>query len=278
MKKFIRWIFYLIILALFIRAFFLGAVYIPTSSMEDTLYPGDFIIVNIAAYNLSTPREIPILGLSIPSLNIFSTGKPEINELIVFRFPEINSGDALYKNFDIIKRIVALPGDTLQIINKKIFVNGKEINLPETFSRNYENFKPEGEEDKGIFYSGTGWNSDNYGPIRIPAMGDTIKINNDNIDAWKPLIVYEYEENVVRREGSVITVDNKPVRSYVVKKNQYFVIGDNFNYSRDSRYFGFVNEDMILSKAMFIYLSVDYAKSESDFFSKIRWNRIFKGM
>ena len=235
MKKFISWIFYLIILALFIRAFFLGAVYIPTSSMEDTLYPGDFIIVNIAAYKLSTPREIPILGLSIPSLNIFSTGKPEINELIVFRFPEINSGDALYKNFDIIKRIVALPGDTLQIINKKIFVNDKEINLPETFSRNYENFKPEGEEDERIFYSGTGWNSDNYGPIRIPAMGDTIKINNDNINAWKPLIVYEYEENVVRREGSVITIDNKPVRNYVVKKNQYFVIGDNFNYSRDSR-------------------------------------------
>jgi signal peptidase I len=278
MKKLIRLIFFLVILAIFIRAFFLGAFRIPTSSMADTLYPGDFIIVNIAGYKLSTPSQIPILGLSIPSLNIFNTGKPEINDLIVFNFPEINSGDAVYNTFNIIKRVVALPGDTLQIINKKIFVNGKEINLPETARCSFENFKQMGQEDDGIFYSGTGWNSDNYGTVVVPAAGDTININNDNLDVWKRLIVYEYEKKVVRKEGSVITIADKPVRNYVVKKNHYFVIGDNFNNSRDSRYFGFVNEDMILGKAMFIYLSIDNAKSGDGFFSRIRWNRIFKGM
>jgi signal peptidase I len=271
-------VFYFVILAIFIRAFFLGAVQIPTSSMADTLYPGDFIIINIAAYKLSTPRQIPLLGTFIPSLNIFNTGNPETNDLIVFRFPSVNSGDAVYNTFNIIKRIVALPGDTLLIINKKIFINGKKINLPETLLRSFENIKPTGQEDEGIFYAGTGWNSDNYGPLRIPALGDTININTDNIDIWKSLIVYEYEEKVVRKEGSVITIDDKPVRNYVVKKDHYFVIGDNFNNSRDSRYFGFVNEDMILGKAMFIYLSIDPAKSVSDFFSKIRWKRIFKGM
>jgi signal peptidase I len=76
MKKFIRLIFYLTILAIFLRAFILDAFRIPTSSMADTLYPGDFIIVNLSAYNLNTPRQIPILGLSIPSVNIFNTGKP----------------------------------------------------------------------------------------------------------------------------------------------------------------------------------------------------------
>jgi signal peptidase I len=278
MKKFIRLIFYLIILAIFLRAFIVGAFRIPTSSMADTLYPGDFIIVNIAAYNLNTPRQIPILGLSIPSVNIFNTGKPEINELIVFKFPAINSDDAVYNRTNLIKRIVALPGDTLQIINKMIFVNGMKINLPETVRRNFENIKPTSKEDEGIFYSGTGWNSDNYGPVRVPAAGETIKINTDNIEIWKRLIVYEYEEKVVRKEGSVITIDDKPVRNYVIKKNHYFVIGDNFNNSRDSRYFGFVNEDMILGKAMFIYLSIDPAKSGSDFLSKIRWKRIFIGM
>jgi len=278
MKKIIRLIFYFVILAIFIRAFFLGAVRIPTSSMADTLLPGDFIIINLAAYKFSTLGQVPILGVHIPSANIFSTGKPEINELIVFKFPAINSGDAVYNTFNIIKRIVALPGDTLQIINKMIFVNGEEINLPETFHRSFENIKPTGQEDDGIFYGGTGWNSDNYGPVRVPAVGDTININTDNIDIWKRLIVYEYEEKVVRKEGSVITIDDKPVRNYVVKKNHYFVIGDNFNNSRDSRYFGFVNEDMILGKAMFIYLSINPAESGSGFFSKIRWERIFKGM
>ncbi len=246
--------------------------------MADTLYPGDFIIVNLSAYNLNTPRQIPILGLSIPSVNIFNTGKPEINDLIVFKFPAINPVDVVYNNINLIKRIVALPGDTLQIINKKIFINGKKINLPETVRLSFENIKPKGKEDEDIFYSGTGWNSDNYGPVRVPAVGDTININTDNIDVWKRLIVDEYEEKVVREEGSVITIDDKPVRNYVIKKNHYFVIGDNFNNSRDSRYFGFVNEDMILGKAMFIYLSIDPAKTESDFISKIRWKRIFKGM
>ena len=278
MKKFILLLFFLIILAIVLRAFILDAFRIPTSSMADTLYPGDFIIVNLAAYKLNTPREIPILGLSIPSVNIFDTGKPEINDLIVFKFPAINSDDAVYNNINLIKRIVALPGDTLQIINKKIFINRKEINLPETARHGFENIKPKGKEDEGIFYSGTGWNSDNYGPVRVPAMEDTIKFNTDNIEIWKRLIVYEYEKKVVRKEGSVITIDDKPVRNYVIKKNHYFVIGDNFNNSHDSRYFGFVNEDMILGKAMFIYLSIDPAKSGSDFISKIRWKRIFRGM
>ncbi|MCH8032236.1 MAG: signal peptidase I [Bacteroidetes bacterium] len=278
MKKFIRLIFFLIILAIVLRAFIIDAFRIPTSSMADTLYPGDFIIVNLAAYKLNTPREIPILGLSIPSINIFDTGKPEINDLIVFKFPVINSDDAVYNNINLIKRIVALPGDTLQIINKKIFINRKEINLPETARHGFENIKPKGKEDEGIFYSGTGWNSDNYGPVRVPAMEDTIKFNTDIIEIWKRLIVYEYEKKVVRKEGSVITINDKPVRNYVIKKNHYFVIGDNFNNSHDSRYFGFVNEDMILGKAMFIYLSIDPAKSGSDFISKIRWKRIFRGM
>jgi signal peptidase I len=277
-KKIIRLILFLVILAIFIRSFFLGAFSIPTLSMANTLYPGDFIIVNIAAYKFSTPRQIPILGLSIPSLNIFNTGEPEINDLIVFKFPEINSGDAVFNTFNIVKRIIALPGDTLQIINKKIFVNGKEIKLPESARCSFEYIKPVGKEDDGIFYSSTGWNSDNYGPVRVPAVGDTLNISTDNIDVWKQLIVYEYEEKVVREEGSVITIADKPVRYYVVKKNHYFVIGDNFNNSRDSRYFGFVNEDMILGRAMFIYLSIDQAKSSDGFFSRIRWNRIFKGM
>jgi len=278
MKKFIRLIFYLIILAIFLRVFILDAFRIPTSSMADTLYPGDFIIVNLSAYNLNTPRQIPILGLSIPSVNIFSTGKSEINDLIVFKFPAINSEDGVYSNINLIKRIVALPGDTLQIINKKIFINGKKINLPKTVRLSFENIKPKGKEDEGIFYSGTGWNSDNYGPVIVPGVGDTVNINTNNIEIWKRLIVYEYEEKVVRKEGSVITIDDEPVRNYVIRKNHYFVIGDNFNNSRDSRYFGLVNEDMILGKAMFIYLSIDPAKSGSDFISKIRWKRIFKGM
>ncbi|MCH6573601.1 MAG: hypothetical protein IH795_00125, partial [Bacteroidetes bacterium] len=63
--------------------------------------------------------------------------------------------------------------------------------MPATVSRSYKDIKIKGKEDKGIFYDGSGWNSDNFGPIIIPAKGDTIQINPANINIWKQLIVFE---------------------------------------------------------------------------------------
>jgi signal peptidase I len=246
--------------------------------MANSLLPGDFIIVNLAAFKIKTPGHFPILGFPIPSLNLFNTGEPDINEVVLFSFPAVyNNIDPLFST-SIVKRIAAGPGDTLQIINKRIYVNSNELELPESVLRSFNNIKHEGKEDEGIYYSGSEWNDHNYGPIIIPAKGDTIQINPENIHIWKQLIVFEYEEKVVREEGSVITIEGKPQREYVVKKNQYFVIGDNFSNSRDSRHFGFINEDMIMGKAMFIYWSVNRIKSAGGIFSGIRWDRIFRGI
>ena len=244
--------------------------------MANTLLPGDFIIVNLAAYKIKTPGYFPILGFPIPSLNLFNTGNPKISDVVLFRFPDVNN-EPFYST-SIVKRIAAGPGDTLQIIDKRIYVNGSELKLPESAVRSFNNIKPKAKEDEGIYYFGSGWNNDNYGPIRIPAKGDTIQISLENIHIWKQLIVFEYEEKVVREEGSVVTVEGKPVRDYIVKKNHYFVLGDNFNNSRDSRYLGFINEDMIMGEAMFIYWSVNRAKSGNGIFSGIRWGRIFSGI
>ncbi|GMR25146.1 MAG: signal peptidase I [Ignavibacteria bacterium] len=246
--------------------------------MANTLLSGDFIIVNLAAYKINLPAQIPLLGIPFYQLDLFNTGNPMINDLVVFRFPSFYSDENSYYGTNLIKRIVAGPGDTLQIINKKIFVNRREINFPPTVIRNYMDVKIKGKEDEGIFYDGSGWNSDNYGPIIIPAKGDTIQINPANINIWKQLIVFEYMRKVVREEGSVITIDDKYVREYIIQKKQYFVIGDNFNNSRDSRYFGFINEDMILGKAMFIYYSISKNIYASSFLSRIRWDRLFKGV
>ena len=246
--------------------------------MANSLLPGDFIIVNLAAYKIKTPAYIPILGIPIPSVTLLNISKPENNDVVIFRFPSVYTGIDPYYSTNLVKRIVAGPGDTLQFINKRVYVNGSEISLPKSILRSFNNIKPAGTEDEGIFYSSSGWNNHNYGPIRIPAKGDTIHVNLENINIWKQLIVYEYEKKVVREEGSVITIEGKPVRDYIVKKYHYFVIGDNFSNSHDSRHFGFINEDMITGKAMFIYWSVDKIESASSIFSGIRWDRIFKGI
>ena len=233
--------------------------------------PGDFILVNLAAYKIKTPHELPLIGAPVRRINFFETGKPRLNDLVVFRLPAIDNDISPYSNSNIVKRIIAGPSDTVQIIDKKIFINGRELLLPSTVNRSFDKIKNKGKEDENIFLPGTGWNSDNYGPLVVPSKGDTIKINKGNIYKWKNLIVYEYRRKVIREEGSVITIDDHPAREYVIQKDHYFVIGDNFNNSRDSRYFGFINEDMIIGKVMFIYWSIDP-------FSGIRWDRIFNLM
>ena len=76
---------------------------------------------------LNTPGyKFPILGFPIPSLNLFNTGEPEINDVVYLAFrPIYNSDDPYSIQLVLVKRIAAGPGDTLQIMNKKIYVNGK---------------------------------------------------------------------------------------------------------------------------------------------------------
>ena len=247
--------------------------------MTNTLLPGDYIIVSNAAYKLATPRSIPLIGFSIPSVTLLNFSKPEVNDVVVIAFPS-NYFLGKYSNTTIVKRIVAGPGDTLQILNRKIFVNRKRLLLPSTVKMDYSNIIPPGKEGKGIFPKGSGWNADNYGPVSIPAKGDVIDLKVSTINQWKRLIVDELGEKAVRVEGSVITIKDKPAREYIVQQNHYFVMGDNYENSLDSRYLGFVAEDMILGKAMFIYWSVDPQKARDvlGFFKNARTDRIFKSI
>ncbi len=91
----------------------------------------------------------------------------------------------------------------------------------------------------------------------------------------------DYGERVLRDEGTVITLNAKPIQEYVFQKDHYFVIGDNLDVSMDSRYLGFINEEMIVGKALFIYWSMDNTKTAPGplgFLSAIRGKRIFQGV
>ena len=249
--------------------------------MENTLLRGDDIIVSKISYNFSTPKRIPILDKKIPYAKIFEFGKPEINDLIIFDFPAKKLFDGTIVEDKFVKRIVAGPGDTLQIIAKDIFVNGKKINLPHSIISLKNDLRKKNEPEEGIFPPGKKWNRDFYGPLVIPKKGDTISVNPKNMKEWQNTIVLDHGDNNLREEGSVITLDNMPIRQYIFKHDHYFVIGDNMDISHDSRYFGLVNEQMIIGKVLFIYWSMDpekIADGPLGFLSGIRSNRMFRSV
>lgn len=278
--KFIKIAFLVAIIALFIKAFAIDAFQIPSTSMENTLQPGDFIFANKFAYEIATPREIPIANLHIPQYKLFEVGKPEINDIVIFEFPQGFENDPIRGGSKYVKRLIAGPHDTLRITNGEIFVNGRAIKLPSTYKNpNYADDK-EVMKDEAIYPPEAKWNRDSYGPIIIPAKGDTIMIAPENFDRWQSVIVMDHGERSLLSEGTIVTLDGRAIFEYVLKQDHYFVIGDNFEESMDSRHFGFITDNMIIGKALFIYWSYDSEKvapGPLGFLSAIRADRIFKG-
>ena len=118
------------------------------------------------------------------------------------------------------------------------------------------------------------WNRDNFGPMKIPAKGWTVQIDSNTMPLYYRAI-RTYEGNKVEKKGNDWYINDKIAKSYTFKMNYYWMMGDNRHNSLDSRYWGFVPEDHIVGKALFIWMSFD---SEGSWFSKIRWSRLFKGI
>lgn len=222
-----------------------------------------------------------------------------------------------------VKRCVGLPGQTLQIKNRIIYLDGKPNKEPDNVQYTYyvklKNMLPEElltelgitQEDlqslntsgvmpltakaakalaarkdlvesvklntdapTGDLYplnANTGWTRDNYGPIWIPKKGATVKLSLANLPLYeRPIHVYENNKLEVR--NGQIYINDKPANSYTFKMDYYWMMGDNRHNSADSRYWGFVPEDHVVGKPIFIWWSHDV---DHPGFKGIRWKRLF---
>ena len=222
-----------------------------------------------------------------------------------------------------VKRCVGLPGQTLQIKNHIIYLDGKPNKEPDNVQYTYyvklKNMLPEElltelgitQEDlqslntsgvmpltakaakalaarkdlvesvklntdapTGDLYplnANTGWTRDNYGPIWIPKKGATVKLSLANLPLYeRPIRVYENNKLEVR--NGQIYINDKPANIYTFKMDYYWMMGDNRHNSADSRYWGFVPEDHVVGKPIFIWWSHDV---DHPGFKGIRWKRLF---
>jgi signal peptidase I len=169
----------LVLMVFFIRVTTAEAFRIPTGSMEDTLLVGDFLLVNKFVYGIRTPDWIGVpftkIGFNIPSTRLPGMRKVQSGDIIVFKYP-------LDPSLNYIKRCIAGPGQTVEIRERQLFVDGQLFpNPPHAKFTNPTPLLPNVRE-RGIFApTGARWNHDNYGPITVPeghyfVMGD----NRDN--------------------------------------------------------------------------------------------------
>ncbi|MCS6966373.1 MAG: signal peptidase I [Candidatus Kapabacteria bacterium] len=246
---------------------------VPTGSMEGTVQAGDFLFVNRVVFGPSTPQIIPFFNIALPYMRLPGLRQPQRGDVIVFIFPgyrdEVEPREFQYY----LKRCVAVAGDTVELRNKRLFVNGVEQPLPPHAVVTH--LPPPPGDQYRTFPRGRGYTRDNYGPIRVPKRGDTIGLSLSTLLEWDTFIRREGHAIAVR-DGKIL-IDGKPASFYVVERDYCFGLGDNRDNSEDSRYWGFIPVDNVVGRPMMVYWSWDPLIPLSSFLDKlgsIRWGRI----
>ncbi len=277
--KFFKNLLFALIAALLIKSTFIETSRIPTGSMEKTILVGDFLFVNRFIYDFYSPRNIPFTDIELPYFDIPSIREPERYDIVVFEYPGDRDELKPKHIMTYVKRLIGLPGDTIEIKNQVVFINGKEAWIPPHIQYLKPYPIPRGVGRPYIFPKNSGWNEDNYGPLVIPKKGDIVKLTPENIEIYRTLINRDYGTYAVTVEGDKVYINGKPADTYEIKQNYYFMMGDNRDDSADSRFWGFVPREKIVGEAWMVYWSWNPQIPFTRFFEllgSVRWNRIMK--
>ncbi len=199
----------------------------------------------------------------------------EMSYEVTFKTADINPGVFEDLGFNIAEDIRSTMTQNVYEFNGTEDLMNKVKQLDFVQSVKEKTAAPEEREgDIFPFDKNRNWNVDNFGPIIIPKKGWTVKLDSATMPLYERSIRI-YEGNKLEKSGEGWLINGKPADSYTFKMDYYWMMGDNRHRSLDSRYWGFVPEDHIVGKALFIWMSYDANKK---FFSKIRWSRLLSGI
>jgi signal peptidase I len=216
----VKSILFALVVWLFLRTFVIEAFHIPSPSMENTLLEGDFLFVNKFIYG----SKVPLLNVWLPAWR-----EPRRGDIVIF--------DSIEEDLKVVKRLIGLPGDTLQMVHGVVIRNGRRLDEPYT-----QNLSPD--ETAGTYYREKMYNWQ----VHYLVGRDTAGYRPDLHD-WGPV---------------------------VVPKDSLFVMGDNRDSSYDGRYWGFLPRRNLRGTPLFIYYSYDMRSWKPlPGLTAIRWRRFF---
>lgn len=268
LSAFLKEILFVLGTVLLINSFVLASFEVPSSSMEDTVMVGDRLFVNKFIYGGSTPYTLPFTSLRIPHIRVPGFRAVARGDVIVFDWPGNRDQVEKPEQTWYVKRCIALPGDTLQIIDRVVYENGQVFPNPPhlKFLRNWT--EPAGYPNPDIFPKGSGFNEDDYGPIVVPRKGDNLSISPENVGAWEVFIRREGHMAGVRRGR--VWIDGHEATKYTVARDYIFAMGDNRDNSLDSRFWGFVPLEDVIGTPMVVFWSWNPQIPLYDLIDKIR--------
>ena len=250
---------------------------IPTDSMQPTLQPGDNILVNKSImgarifniWEAAEEKEVEIHRL--PGL-----GKVKRNDVLVFHYPYPHKNDSLSMHLlkYYVKRCIALPGDTMGIRKGHYYINGINETIGNIEAQKRIE-KLQKENTRGIVMDAYPWDKyidwtiQDFGPLHVPARGQTVVMDSTAVKLYRNLIEWEQKEKLTF-QGKEIFLGDSLIHEYRFRENYYFMGGDYMENSKDSRYWGLLPEPYIVGVATRIWKSVDKSTG------KIRWDRVMK--
>ncbi len=268
----------LIALWAFLKIFVFGYFPVPTNSMQPSIIPGDVVFVNKLKLGPRTFKNLDFLDndtIPVKNIRFPGYGNIERNDVIVFNYPYADSWSRAHFNYKsfYVKRCIGLPGDTLSIVNGFYKVAGHDAPLGNIQDQKRLSRIPIGELHVSVSRADrpNGWTMKDFGPLYIPRQGDTLTLNEWNYEFYKRVIEWETGGKMMGADRKYY-LDGKEIMHYPVRNNYYFVTGDNVFDSRDSRYWGLLQEEYIVGTVPFIL----YSKNRQN--GKWRWDRLFKSL